>query len=361
MNKKLIAAAIAGAFVAPAAFAQNSSVQVYGTLKAEYGFVSMPDHGTAGTSFKNWDGLNSGSSNIGFKGEEKLGGGMSAFFQCESDMRFLGGATVAAGSLCDRNSALGLKGGFGSVFVGRWDSPEKLALGRTRLLEDTGWTGVTHMLFPESNRVLNSINYHSPNFNGFSVAVQTTSTNGASNQTAEGKKGRSNSFNVLYGQGPLNVALGYTKQDDNAASGTIDGAKDTSTSLGASYKFGPATVGLTFNQLKVDAEGGVLGDNFKRNAWNLGVIYVLSGANYVWGGYTEAGDIKGTAGGADTGGKEWQLGFGHKLSKRTEARIGYARVSNDQNGDYTVGGTAATGMRLGSSSSVVALQLFHKF
>ncbi len=30
MNKKLIAAAIAGAFVAPAAFAQNSTVQIYG-------------------------------------------------------------------------------------------------------------------------------------------------------------------------------------------------------------------------------------------------------------------------------------------------------------------------------------------
>jgi len=358
MNKKLIAAAIAGAFAAPAAFAQNSTVQIYGTLKAEYGFMSMPDHGTAGTSFRNWDGLNSGSSNIGFKGEEKLGGGMSAFFQCESDMRFLGGGTTSAGALCDRNSALGLKGGFGSFFVGRWDSPEKTAVGRTRMLEDTGWTGVTHMLFQESNRINQSINYHSPKFGGFSFAAQTSSTNAASVATTDGLKGRSNSLNLLYGQGPLDVAFGYTVQNDNRSSSGGTAGKDTSMSLGGAYKFGPAKVGVTFNKWESEGAAG----NIKRDAWNFAVNYDLSGANYLWAGYTLAKDFKGSLGGADTGGDEWQLGFGHKLSKRTEARIGYARVKNDSNGDnYFVGGQDAPGARLGSSSSVIAIQVFHKF
>lgn len=366
MNKKLMAVAVAGALAAPAvAFAQGSTVQIYGTLKAEYGFVSMPD-AAAAPNYKNWDGLNSGSSNIGFKGEEKLGGGMSAFFQCESDLRFLAGPTTntasnprvaGAGELCDRNSALGLKGGFGSVFIGRWDSPDKLAVGKTRISEDTGWLGVTHMLFQESNRNLNSINYHSPNFNGFSVALQTTSTNGASNQTADGKKGRSNGFNVIYDKGPLTAMIGYTDQDDNAASGSINGARDKNTSVGAAYKFGKAKVGLTFTQAKATAGT----DEAKVNAWNLAGTYELTAANSIIVGYTQAGDVKGNAGGPETGGKQWTIALGHDLSKRTEARIGYARVSNDTNADYTVGGTTASNMRLGSSSSVVAIQLFHKF
>ena len=358
MKQKLIAVAVAGALAAPAAALAQSTVQIYGTLKAEYGFVSMPDHGTAGTSYKNWDGFNSGASNIGFKGEEKLGGGLSAFFQCESDLRFMQGGTRTSGSLCDRNSALGLKGGFGSFFVGTWDSPEKLAIGKTRMLEDTGWTGVTHMLFNESNRNAHSINYHSPNFGGFSMALQTTSTNAASNTTVDGRKGRANGLNLVYGKGPLDVAFGYTVENDNRSSSGGTAGKDTSMTLGGAYKFGPAKVGVTYNKAKEQGAGG----DAKRDAWNLAVNYDFTGANYLWAGYTLAKDVKGSLGGADTGGDEWQVGVGHRLSKRTEARIGYARVKNDSNtNQYTVGNVSAPAARNGSNSSVVAVQVFHKF
>ena len=140
MNKKLIAAAVAGAFVAPAAFAQSSTVQIYGLLNVEYGFVSQPNT-AAGVGRDSVDALNSGASRIGFKGEEKLSGGMSAFWQCESDVRFLGGSSQANGNLCDRNSALGLKGGFGSVFIGSWDSPlKRVSVVPTRVMLRHGMT-----------------------------------------------------------------------------------------------------------------------------------------------------------------------------------------------------------------------------
>ena len=95
-----MAVAVAGALVAPAASAQSSAVlnyglQIYGLLNygllnMEYGFVNQPDT-AAGLGRSNVDALNSGASRIGFKGEEKLAGGLSAFWQCESDVRFLGG------------------------------------------------------------------------------------------------------------------------------------------------------------------------------------------------------------------------------------------------------------------------------
>ncbi len=80
MNKKLMAVAVAGALAAPAlAFAQASTVQIYGKMTYEYGIAD------AGASRPNVDYADTpGGSAIGFKGEEKLGGGLSAWFQCES-------------------------------------------------------------------------------------------------------------------------------------------------------------------------------------------------------------------------------------------------------------------------------------
>jgi len=378
MKQKLMALAIAGAFAAPAvALAQNSSVQIYGTLKAEYGFVSMPSV-SAGAGYNSWDGLNSGASNMGFKGEEKLGGGMSAWFQCESDLRFLSGAARTSGSLCDRNSAIGLKGGFGNVFVGTWDSPDKLAVGKTRMSEDTGWLGTTHALFNESNRVANSVNYHSNSFGGLSFAAQLSSTNAASNTLSNvttDRKGRHSSFNVIYGKGPLDLMLGYTKQDDAAASlGTVNAARtnaeDKNLSLGGAYAMGKFKLGVTYTKSEVSSSGTAAAqlNDLERTSWNLAGTYDLPGAGSIRASYTKAGDTKGTAAGVAgsgvaSGAKQYTIDYQHAMSKRTSLGIGYARVKNDTNGTYTVGNTAATvgTNSTGFKSSVVSLFMFHKF
>ena len=90
MNKKLMAVAVASALAAPAvAMAQStSSVQMYGSIYMEYAFTS-PGSTAAGAKPAGVDILQAPGSNIGFKGEEKLGGGMSAWFQCESSADFL--------------------------------------------------------------------------------------------------------------------------------------------------------------------------------------------------------------------------------------------------------------------------------
>ncbi|MFN7088136.1 MAG: porin, partial [Burkholderiales bacterium] len=111
MQKKLIAIAVAGALGAPAlAMAQASTVQVYGRVTAEYGYVDQ------GSGKPNTDLLQTpGGSAIGFKGEEKLGGGLSAWFQCESSADIRG---QNQDGWCSRNSAVGFKGGFGNVYIG---------------------------------------------------------------------------------------------------------------------------------------------------------------------------------------------------------------------------------------------------
>jgi predicted porin len=359
MNKKLMAVAVAGALAAPAmAFAQASTVQIYGLLNAEYGFFSQPDTG-AGVNRPNADGFNSGASRIGFKGEEKLGSGMSAWFQCESDIRFLAGSTRTSGSWCDRNSALGLKGGFGNFFLGTWDSPLKQAVAKTRILNETGWLGAQYLLltanYDASRRNAYSINYVTPNMGGFTARAQVTSTNDQFDSTATNRKGRILGFGADYTGGPLTVAVGYDRADDNRAIGTISGAKDTHWGLGATYTFGPVKAGLTYTASKAEAAGVEV----KKKAWNLAADWQVTAAGTVRVGYTQADDFKGTFTAPDSGAKQWQIGYNHALSKRTTAGIAYVKLDNDSAGDYNL--TGRTLDASGRNASAVVFSLTHTF
>ncbi len=374
MNKKLMAAAVAGALIAPAAFAQSSTVQIYGLLNVEYGFVNQPDT-AAGLGRSNVDALNSGASRIGFKGEEKLAGGLSAFWQCESDVRFLGGASTSSGTLCDRNSALGLKGGFGSLFVGTWDSPMKRVSGITRITNETGWAGSQLMTLSNggawtgsfSARNTNSINYDTPNFGGFSASAQYTTlqvarnnagTTTASNNAIPTAKGRKMSFSGQYVAGPMAIVAAYSKHDDDQANTAVNGREDTAYLIGGTYQIGPVKLGLTY--IDAEIETGV-GATTERKSWNIAADWKLGGPHSVKFGYADAGDAKTSAGGgANTGAKLFQIGYGHALSKRTSASLTYVRMSNDSAGTYMLTGHSGT-PRAGDDSSAIVLGMVHTF
>ena len=79
MNKKLMAAAVAGAFVTPAlVYAQNATVQVYGRATAEYGYVDQGDGRPKTDMFQ------SPAVTGRLQGSGELGGSLAAWFQCES-------------------------------------------------------------------------------------------------------------------------------------------------------------------------------------------------------------------------------------------------------------------------------------
>ena len=384
MKQKLIAVAVAGIFAAPAvALAQASTVQIYGTLNAEYGFAGGAQKGAAKTN--SWDGLNSGSSNLGFKGEEKLSGGMSAWFQCETDLGFLKGdqgngtlgRAATQGGWCSRNSAVGVKGGFGSFYVGTWDSPTKRVVAQHRIIGETGWHGVQGMLLSDgggftgtySARNSNSLNYDSPNFSGFTVNAQTTSTKRAATTATAGLKGRSTSFSLNYGAGPLAASMAYTAQDDNRSGGNaadgVNGRKDSAVVLGGSYTIGAAKIGLLY----IDATSQPTATTeLTRKSWNIAGTYKLSGPHSLVGGYTLAGDTKtNEAGvvadrGSNTGAHQYTIGYQNALSKRTTAGVTYMKNKNDtRSTGYSVGNNHIKDMTAGQSTDVIAMQLNHKF
>jgi len=384
MNKKLMAVAVASALAAPAlALAQASTVNIYGYINAEYGFAQGLQKPAGGT--QSWDGLNSPGSYIGFKGEEKLGGGLSAWFQCETDTGFLKGDQAVStlhnatqGGWCSRNSALGVKGGFGSVYIGSWDSPMKRAVGKHRVAGETGWLGVQHYLISNggtytgsfSVRNSNSINWDSPSFNGFSASLSTTSTKDSATVATAGLKGRHTSGSLSYTAGPVDVVVARTVADDNRSIVGAGGAnglglKDTAMMLGGSYTIGAAKISALY--IDSDTEQSAT-TGMSRKSWNLGGTYKLAGAHSLMGAYTVAGDTNTKANaqttgfGANSGANQYTLGYINALSKRTNAGLYYIRAKNDSNATgYAVGGQASTGLVAGSSNNAVIMRLTHSF
>jgi predicted porin len=344
MNKKLMAVAVAGAFVTPAvALAQNSTVQIYGKVTAEYGYADQ------GSGRPNTDIFQTpGGANVGFKGEEKLGGGLSAWFQCESSADVRG---MNCDGFCTRNSAIGLKGGFGNLHFGRWDTPFKRA-GATGTIGslETGLFGSSFLFSGNSTgtiatggvslgrniwkrREASEIYYESPVFSGFQVLASFSAANAtAALDTTTNAKPRVTSIAGTYNNGPLNIGLAYEKHTDfgngsvgtaavaskagsaafpnqfiaggtnvitaftqpvNAAGATAGtGGDDRGWTVGANYTFaGQFQVGVQYIDTKYDMGNG---QDLKKQNWHLGADWNFSGPHHVMGSYVDAGNSKGS-------------------------------------------------------------------
>jgi len=397
MNKKVMTLAVAGAFAAPAAaFAQASNVQIFGTIYMEYAYAKQGAIGTpSGGDQINVDIMQTPGSEIGIKGEEALGGGYSAWFQCTSTADIRGSGTAG---FCSRNSAIGVKGSFGNVYAGNWDMPMKRTGGAARILSDTGIWGVGRMLYGDSStfngqgaggqqaafsrRQNNSLFYDTPNFSGFqgSIGMSTTTNSVAQTTNASGSKPRVWSVAGTYTNGPLYVTLAYENHSNFGAAGTAYNGNDTAWHAGVAYQFGPVKVGLLYVDRKYDMSANGATDADKK-AWNLAAQWNIAGPHALRGGYTKADDTKGNAGTAlvpvnfggaggnlvanggagSTGGHIWQVQYVYNASKRTEFTAGYVNLSNDSNARYSLGGLSAGTIRPGESQSAFAVSMKNTF
>jgi predicted porin len=381
MQKKLIAVAVAGALGAPVlAHAQASTVQVYGNLYYEYTWM---DQGRApvGGDRIDVDMMQTPGSEIGFKGEEQLGGGLSAWFQCASTADMRG---QSQDGWCSRNSALGFKGAFGNVFMGNWDTPFKRVGGVNRIVNETGAFGASFLLTGGattvnggetvglfSRRQNNTVNYDSPNFGGFQLMASVSALNTATSNldSAAGNKPRLWSLGATYRNGPLNVGAAYEQHNEFQSSQTprFEG-DDKGWVLAAGYQLGPVRLGAIYTQQKFEPAPGA---DLKVKAWHLAADWKFAGPHGLRAGYTQAddngGNFTGTiagsgsrrVGGADTGAKLYQIHYVNTISKRTEATIGYAKLKNDNRANYSLGGLSAPAA--GEDQDVFGFSIRHRF
>jgi predicted porin len=336
MQKKLIAVAVASVLGAPAvALAQTSTVNIYGNITYEYGIADQ------GTGRPNVDYADTpGGSAIGFRGEEKLGGGMSAWFQCETSADVRGFDQVG---LCSRNSAVGFKGGFGNIFFGRWDTPLKRALNQGGGYNETGILGMSFLAYGGSGgssaqyQQVNAINtesanpagetnqrqrfkrretamsyYESPVFSGFQVLAGFSAATATADTPAfdavgtspgsTNQKPRVWSIGGTYSAGPLAIGVGYEVHDDMGDTRAVTDAKDKGWGASAAYTFGGnVKVGLTYLRREWEIAaltGPPVTTDVKTDTWNLQLDWNISGPHGLEASYTWAGDCKGNTRGS---------------------------------------------------------------
>ena len=327
MNKKLLAAAVAAAVVAaPAAFADNV---VYGQFHTSVDMVDAED------VQDNWE-MNSRSSRLGFKGSEDLGNGLKAIYQAEFSVQTDGndggvGQDGGDGWGGQRNTFIGLAGGFGTFLVGRHDTPMKVAFygsGNERLGDSILDLNLSNSLVPtkagsapigvfSEYRADNAIAYITPNLSGFTAAVAVIP--GEDNGVAPGadRDGLADhySIGVMYAGGGLKASGGYqmTEAGDE---------KQKTMQLGGSYTFGSFSVGAQYE----DTDNFRFVDGDEYTAWAL-TGKASFGNNAISAVYTDS-ELDFNGGGTFES-QGWGLAAEHNFSKRTKVYAAYAADSRD--------------------------------
>jgi predicted porin len=250
--KKLLIASAALALVAGTAQAQ-SSVTVYGILDLNYTTLDSDAAGSGKATSQSKDSL--GTSRVGLKGTEDLGGGLKAEFQLEGTLDINAGSLGTAGTnTFDRESWVGLSDAkLGSVRFGRTDVTFAQSIDNTvSQAADLGKTSGDQGV--DKQQV---VRYSTPTIAGFTAEVgysggasSTTYTSDATSGTYAGT-GNVSSAAVKYVAGNLGL---YAGQTETKVSATYD-RKDTV--FGATYNFGVASVGVAQRTLDaMDAPGG---------------------------------------------------------------------------------------------------------
>jgi predicted porin len=198
-----------------------ANATIYGNIDQAY---SKSTTTVAGVQTKNTTGMSSyqmGSSQIGVKGEEDLGGGLKASFLHE-----MGVNTETNTSEITRQAYVGLSGGFGAVRIGKQYSAAFFNMLNADPFGATGGTGALYVVnqlvgngvgADNPLRQDQAIQYELPTFVPGMRAVVTKVFAGKDTGNGSGAKtGDSTGFGIVYASGPLNA--GYTTDSITAQS-----------------------------------------------------------------------------------------------------------------------------------------------
>jgi predicted porin len=391
MNKKLIAAAIAAAMVAPAAYAQAT---LYGKFH-----TSIDSNDQDAYNEDNWE-VNSRASRLGVKGSEDLGGGLKAIYQLEVGFNSSGETDGQGGGNVfgskTRNTFVGLSGGFGTFLVGRHDTPAKVAFyaaGTERLGDSVIDLNLGNNLSAEPSslspigvfheyRANDAIAYLSPNFSGFTFAGAIIPGEDCDKDVTEGgpdplcgdRDGIADHWSVglMYAGGGLKASVGYSKYDvdDGTASVDLDffehlppliidpGSGGLQLVETDDYEVLQAGVSYTWNNWSIgghyettDNAGGIKDADYDAFAITGKATFGNNAISLVYtDGSLEPDSYAGLDNDVDIGG--WGIAGEHNFSKRTKVYAAYA------SGEFEYGDNYASS---DDDNDVFSLGMIHNF
>ena len=429
MKRNAVAVAVGALFIAPAAQAQIvfgndtiGTVQFYGklypqviratssgatqpgesvsTLAATSGVLGgTPPILTAGLR----NAVDSQNSYLGFRGERKFGNtGLKGIWQIEQSIELdTGVSTTANSTFSNRNSFLGLAGGFGTVKLGNMDTIYKeygqveeifgLTSGNfispSNVLSQIGIGNSSTARFHE--RAKNSIQYQTPEFQGFRAGLQ-YSPDETKNDVGNTLNKELWSMGVKWESGPLYLSAQYERHKDffggsfNVGSSSLANlvtdpttgvkspapgahSKDTGMRFSAAYRFGNHRIAGDIARLKYEESGQAAGTKFvsyEHTNWAISFESSWGGPwrtaiEYVRGG---EGTCKLTIGDCSTTGLKGELfggGVAYDLDKQTFLYVLAAQLKNGPSAIYS--NWAASKPARGADITQVALGMAYRF
>ena len=413
-QKRLLVVAVAGALGAGAtgvAFAQTTqgNVQISGRLYPEFAVqktsgatpkgASSSTLGKAATGLdlKSRNSVDASNSRIRFSGKESLGRGMSALWQIETTVA-LDNPDGDGSHLANRDSFVGLRGGFGTVRLGNMTTVFKdlgdtlgilgissgnfVALSNitsSRVPFSTNGAGSFHL------RRANSLMYDSPKFGGFEIHVlYSPDENRTDNLDADLW-----SAGVEYKRGPLELGLAYEVHNDffagsnglntnklTALANPVDGtggvhSKDTGTRATVVYRVGGAKLQGNYGIVEFDESGAAAGKfrNYENKRWSLtweqawkGTPWRTTAAygSYSAGSCSIAGGVACTTDGLQ--GKMLVLATDYSFSKRTALFAAYAKINNGSAAVYrNLQNASSSQLAAGADITTYAFGIRHNF
>jgi predicted porin len=289
MKKTIIAAAVAAAVAAPAAFAD---VTISGMVNPE-----LMDNGqTTGNGL-------SVNTDLVISGSEDLGNGMKASFKYH--MTNDDGATVGSA-----DQTVGLSGDFGSLNIG-WQETQNQAYFHPKADMDASHDITLEDATGQQGRA-GGIKYTTPSFNGLTVGVSAFMGEGqADTNTNTGTVGTNDTSDAditevwaTYSNAGLTVAAGATTHKGGSSK-----EDEKVTNIYVAYKMGDLTVSALNRDVENDA-GAATGDN---KLTTFGAKYTM-GSNAISLGVTDSDD-------AQDG--DYVVSLSHAMSKQTSAYVAY--------------------------------------
>ena len=314
MKKSLIALAVLAA--SGVAMAQ-SSVTMYGV--ADVGLVKSNGISAQMTSAGL---MNNGTSRLGVRGVEDLGGGLKASFNFEQGINQEDGALAnGAAGAWSRATWVALSGGFGRFQMGRTLNPSFYGVATWELTGTANYSAVGNQFnFTGQGPRTNSLfQYSTPNMGGFSATLgyimKPDNKFPGGDPLGNGKY----DINVIYANGPLAAALSYNKTTD--LKGNM--------ALGASYDFGMAKVAGSIQDNGGPSKGFTIGatvpvgafaltldiarengTGMKNTDFLLEAKYAMSKRTFAYAAYYKDGDNNGALPGGYATGAKNHLGLG---------------------------------------------------
>ena len=278
-----------------------SAPKFYGKLN-----IALNNDGSDGVNEKEID-LISNSSRLGLKGQLEMQDGLVGLYQIEYQIDPVDGHArdevrgengeikVTDSTFTQRNSYVGLKGSFGTLKLGKHDTPLKKASLKVDLFNDL--KGYIKNITDGENRITSFLGYDSPVFGGgvsISVSLSKGKDDGVVGTDLDGEFGTNLSASLKYDIEVIQFVIATEKA-------SIKGFDHNR--LGMMIPAGPVTIGLIHTTTK-----STVGNSVDYDATTISIAGKVADGN---------GRVKFQYGTSDksAGLTQTQIGYDHKLFK----------------------------------------------